>query len=199
MNWLRYTKQNRQDIGKTAGDLLKSAKNGDREAFGLVYKSFYTPIYRFIYFRVGDEEVAKDLTQTVFIKIFQKIEGYYSSESKPIAYFYRVARNTLIDHWRKNKALSLDALTEENENAEEISSKRELPDALTETALSLEKLRRAIPLLAADQQEVVICKFINQLSNEETALAMGKSEAAVRQLQCRALKALRRVLQEYVE
>ena len=78
--------------------LMELAKGGDSEAFGHIYHLYLTPVYRFIYFRLRNKEEAEDLTQTVFLKVYQSIHAFQVKNQSPLAYFLTIARNTVIDH-----------------------------------------------------------------------------------------------------
>lgn len=172
--------------------LLEQAKSGDATAFGELYRLYFAPIYRYVYFRVKHAEEAEDLTQSVFTKVYASLDAYEHRGRPLLAFLYTVARNTIIDYWRKKKSVTLDdpeRLQAEIDAAHKIVP--ELQDPF-DTAM----LRGAIQRLTDDQQEVVVLRFINDLPNRDIAEQLGKSEEAIRQLQSRALKALRQILQE---
>jgi len=161
----------------------------NNDNFKNIYENYFTPIYRYIYFRVKNRDDAEDLTQTVFLKAYKSIPDLQKITDRPLAYFFTIARNTVIDHWRKKKDILieediLDKIPTNNLNPQEMAEKTEI-----ETMI-----RRAIKQLTDDQQEVIILKFINELSNQEISKLLNKSEDAIRQLQCQALKALRQNL-----
>jgi RNA polymerase sigma-70 factor, ECF subfamily len=176
-------------------DLLFKAKQGDIEAFGSLYEAYFTPIYRYIFWRLRNKELAEDLVQTVFVKVFQKIDKFEDRGKNPLAYFFTVSRNLIIDYQRKNKEASLDELEEQGVQASD--KKKDLIEGV-ENSLQLEKIIKALDSLAKEQREVIVLKFINNLPNEEIARLMNKNEAAIRQLQCRALKALREELKSEI-
>jgi len=167
--------------------LIQKAKNGDNEAFGRFYELYFVPIFRYIYFRVKSKVEAEDLTQEVFLKAYRAIENFEDKNKSPLAYFFTIARNTVIDYWRKKKEL----VVNKDETFEKISDKNSDPLKLTEQKEIRDFVKQAIEDLTQDQQEVIILKFINERTNQEIANLLNKSEEAVRQLQCRALKVLR--------
>jgi RNA polymerase sigma-70 factor (ECF subfamily) len=167
--------------------LIQKARNGDNEAFGRLYELYFVPIFRYVYFRVKSKNEAEDLTQEVFLKIYQSIENFEDKNKPPLAYFFTIARNTIVDYWRKKKELSID----ENELSEEIPDKNPSPTELVEKGQIGEIVKQSLKDLTEEQQEIIILKFINERTNREIADLLNKSEEAVRQLQCRALKALR--------
>lgn len=176
--------------------LMRQAKGGDREAFGELYKMYFTPVYRFIYFKVGTKEVAEDITQTVFLRIYEARDRFEErTRSSLLAYFFAIARNAVIDHWRKKK----DALLEETFlDPSLVKDNAASPLEETEQRLTAQRMQGVLCKLTSDQQEVIALKFMQEFSNQEIAVFLGKSKEAVRQLQCRALKALRTSLYEEI-
>lgn len=171
--------------------LIEKAKDGDKEAFGQLYKEYYLPVFRYIYLRVNDKKETEDLTQTVFLKVYKAIGRFQNVDADPLAYFFTVARNTVIDYYRGKKDLSL----EENEQAYEIADSKNDPEEEFFKSEIHDKIISAIKSLPEDQKEVLILKFINDIPNIEIARLMNKNEPAIRQIQHRALKALKEKLE----
>jgi RNA polymerase sigma-70 factor (ECF subfamily) len=169
--------------------LMLQAKEGDEEAFSRLYTSYFSHVYRYIYFRVQDADAAEDLTQTVFLKVFERLPFFREINREPLALFFTVARNQVIDHWRKNKRIKVlaedDGLAEIPDSAPGVEEK--IARAGENKVLSL-----AIEALPAEQRDVLTLRFINELSYQEISGLLKKSEEAVRQIQCRALKNLRK-------
>ncbi len=166
---------------------MEKAKSGDKEAYGALYSQFYVPVFRYIYLRIRSKEEAEDLAQTVFIKVYQSLDRYQDRGSEPLAYFFTVARNTVIDFYRKKKESSLEA----NQQFLEIADLRQNPEEDFAKKESYEMITQAIHYLPEEQREVIILKFINDLTNSEIATVLNKNEPAIRQIQHRALKTLR--------
>ena len=178
--------------------LVQQAKDGDSTAFSDLYEHYLTPIFRFVFFRVRTKEDAEDLTQHVFLKAWSALPEFGPSppdggSGSFSAWLYRIARNTTVDYWRKKKPLSLDPSSSAFQNKQDKSL-----DPL-ETANQKEEsehIRKALHILNEDQQTILTLKFIEDLSNKEIAHITGKTEGAIRQIQSRALRALRQHLQE---
>lgn len=171
--------------------LMRLAKAGDTEAFGRLYKLYFVPVFRYIYFRVKNKEEANDLTQTAFLKVFHSLSNFSEQNKSPLAYFFTVARNTVIDHWRTKKEVLLD---DPESVFGQIPDKTNNPLDLVEKKETNQAVHRAIKQLTDDQQEVIVFKFVNGMPNKEIAVLLGKTEEAIRQLQCRAIRALRQIL-----
>lgn len=170
-------------------ELIRRAVNGEPSAFGSLYDHYHTQIYRFVYLRVSHREDAEDLTHRTFVSAWEKI-GNYKERGFPFSsWLYRIARNAVIDHYRTRK---------EHVRWEEVSEEvlSDVPDlvASIEAKREAEKVYKALLKLRSDHQEVIILRLIEELSVRETAEALGKSEAAVKTTQHRALKELKKEL-----
>jgi RNA polymerase sigma-70 factor (ECF subfamily) len=173
--------------GPDPKELIRLAKAGDQEAFGKLYELYYTPVYRYIYLRTKSKSSAEDLTQTVFLKVYNSLAQMKVMSVSPLAYFFTVARNTIIDHWRKEghgMVYSDELLMSEETDLPDTSERAEAREAR-------ELIESALGILTEDQQEVIKLKFLSDLSNKDISIMLDKSEEAIRQLQSRALKLLR--------
>lgn len=171
--------------------LIDRAKIGDKDAYGELYKRYLEPIYRYIYFRTGQEEtVAEDLAETVFFKAWQNINSYNGSSSFK-TWLYTITHNAIIDFYRNRKpSLSL---------AEEIAADDDSLEEKVDRDLVLEKVKKAINKLGDNQKQMITLKFIDDLSNEEIGRMLGKSQTAIRALQSRAIKQLRAIIEDEKE
>jgi RNA polymerase sigma-70 factor (ECF subfamily) len=170
--------------------LIKSAILGEAEAFGLLYDRYQPQIYRFIYLKVSHREEAEDLTHQVFLKSWENIADYESSGFPFSSWLYRIARNQTIDYYRTKKShLSL-----ESEEELKMEDGGESLIKLSDDSISLEKIRKAIGFLSDDQQNVIILRFIEDLSPKEAAEIMNRTEGAVKLLQHRAINKLKEIL-----
>jgi len=157
------------------------------DEFEAIYESNQPLIYRFIFWRTQDKVLAEDLTSSVFEKAWRSRSSFKGGSAK--AWLYKIANNTLIDHWRKKRELSLD----ENDGLEIASDDSSLDEALDQDILAAE-LRRALSRLPDDMREIVELRFIEGRSAREVGTRLGISEGNVRVIQYRALKKLRNYL-----
>jgi RNA polymerase sigma-70 factor (TIGR02952 family) len=171
-------------------DLVKLAQSGDTDAFGMLYDGYMEKIYRYIFFRVTDEQTAEDLTSQVFCKAWENLNRYKSTGAPFGAWLYTIARNAVIDHYRTRKeTVSLEEVTS-------LASDGPAPEDQTELKFELETLNEALQVLTDEQQQVLVLKFIAGMSTDEIADQLGKRAGAIRALQMRGLQALSRVLGE---
>jgi RNA polymerase sigma-70 factor (ECF subfamily) len=172
--------------------LYSRLKKRDQEAFAEIYDLFVEPLYRFIYFKVGNKSEAEDLTSEVFLKAWSSAQesGQLAVKTLP-AFLYRIARNTVVDYYRRKKQnLSLD---ETVETSEEPLSREDLA-ADFDLAVDREALLKALDQLKDEYREIIVMRYIEDLSTSEIASILEKNKGAVRVSQHRALEALKKIL-----
>jgi RNA polymerase sigma-70 factor (ECF subfamily) len=169
-------------------ELIADAIAGDAEAFALLYESYLDRIYRHIHYRVSNPSDAEDLTQRVFMQAWSAIGRYRQTNSPFLAWLFTIAHNLTVSFYRSAKS-------QYYLEHEVVNQGREIsPESAAETGEREIAVRRAILRLKPQQQQVVMLRFIENLSHAEVAAALGKSEAAVRVVQHRALHELRQIL-----
>ncbi|MEZ4670074.1 MAG: sigma-70 family RNA polymerase sigma factor [Anaerolineae bacterium] len=169
--------------------LLAGARRGERNAQRQIYENYFPPIYQFIRLRVSDREQARDIAQDVFSAFFLALRGNNPPQKSLRAWLFRVARNKIYDHYGEKKQFPTTTLEEWIPAASEDG-----PEIKFMRTMRMEHARKALQMLVAEQQEVLILRFGQDLSLEETADLMGKSVSAVKSLQFRAVDRLRQLL-----
>lgn len=170
--------------------LIERAKHYEHQALTKLCELYYRDVYSYVYYRVSNVQDAEDLTDDVFLKMVEAICSCRAQgERSFLAWLFRIASNSVVDHRRRQAVRNHLPLDEKHLPA------HAGPEAAVETKLTQERLQRAIPKLTDDQQQVIILRFIEGLSNAETAQILGKSEGAVKSLQHRGLISLRRILE----
>ena len=172
--------------------LIERAIRGESSAFGLLYDTYEPRIYRFIYLKVSHREEAEDLTHQVFLESWRKIPEYQHLGFPFSAWLYRIARNEIIDYYRTKKThIALHVIQEEEQ--EGVKLETSLFEAVEQT-ISIEKIKAAIQKLKPLDQDIIILRFVEDLSPQEVALLVEKTPEAVRVLQHRAIKNLKSIL-----
>lgn len=169
--------------------LVAAVQNADHHAFSKLYDIFIDPIYRYVYYRVSPMD-AEDLVETVFLRVWENIRQYQPKNKSFSAWIFRIAHNLIVDYYRSNK----DSFVSELDPMLPDQNRQHNPIKMTQNVLDKEVLKVALNKLKKQYQEIIIYKFINELSNQEIAQILGKSEGGLRILQFRALKALKREL-----
>lgn len=165
--------------------LVRLSQQGDREMFARLYDACVERIYRYVYFRVADDNLAEDITSQVFLKVWGKLDSYQAGGSPFMAWLYRIAHNAVIDHYRTKKV----AIPLEEANPIEVSHADEVDERL-DLQIKSQHLREALQELTKEQQQVLILKFVSGFSTSEIAQQLGKQQSAVRALQMRGLQGL---------
>jgi RNA polymerase sigma-70 factor (ECF subfamily) len=167
--------------------LLKIAQEGNTEAFGAIYERYAEKVFRYLNAHLGNGLDAEDLTEEVFIRVWRSLPDYRERGTPFLSFVFRVARNALIDHYRRERRavgqLSSDEVT--------VADHKPGPVEIVSQQMEREELREALEGLREDYRNVLVLRFLSDLDPEDTALAMGRSAGAVRVLQHRALAALR--------
>lgn len=158
-------------------------------AFGELYDHYHPKIYRFVYLKVSNREEAEDITHHVFLSAWQNIKKYRFQGFPFSSWLYHIARNKVIDHYRSATHHSPIESTE----VERIATPENVMES-ADASLSREHIQLAISRLPADQQDIVIMRFVEDMSHKEIAAVLQKTEGAVKVMQHRTLKRLKAML-----
>jgi RNA polymerase sigma-70 factor (ECF subfamily) len=171
----------------TDEDALVERAKSDLAAFGILYESYVNKIYNYIYYRVGNQHDAEDLTARTFYRALDHIERYVNKGAPFSAWLYRIAHN-LVANWHRDqsrrKIISMDDI-------KLWAQRRDRPDQIAEKQEEKDQLLAAIRRLPPDRQQLLILKFIEGMSNAEIGEVMGRSEGAIKSLYHRTLVSLR--------
>lgn len=171
-------------------ELISRAQEGDKQAIGELYRAHVDVIYRYVWARVRDDSLAEDLTAQVFLKALEGLPTYQPSGKPFVAWLYRIAYARIVDHWRKLER-RVEVPLEET-----LPSREPRPQELLEFEADWVTAMELLSQLTDDQQDVVILRFIGELSLADVALTVGKTVGATKALQYRALATLARLLEE---
>ena len=175
-------------------NLIGRARQGDQEALSGLFSRNWQPVYRLICLKTGNVDDAQELAQETFLKAFRALPDYRDVGASFKAYLSRIALNLVTDYWRKKgRTLQTVDLADYQEPAAGTDHQPEIQAIASETR---QAITGAVALLPAEQRQAVELRIIAGLSVQETARIMEKSEAAVKMLQQRGLKNLRRLLEE---
>jgi RNA polymerase sigma-70 factor (TIGR02952 family) len=171
--------------------LVKLAQDGDKEAFAQLYDVYVDTVFRYVLVRVANRALAEDLTSETFVRAMRRIDSFTWQGKDIAAWFVTIARNLIADHV-KSARFRFEVATADMRDADE---RVDAPDTEVLTRLRDERLVSAIKALGPDQAECITLRFLQGLSLADTARVLGKSEGAVKQLQLRATRALRKSLE----
>jgi RNA polymerase sigma-70 factor (ECF subfamily) len=166
--------------------IIDRARKGEKDAFGALYDHYQPQIYRFVLLKVSEKAEAEDITHQVFLTAYEKMAAYRENGNPFGSWLYEIARNRVIDHYRQARA----DFPLPDGDSEIFAVPAGLPDALDQN-FDLEKVRLVLAGLRPEYQDVIIMRFVEELTLEETAANLQKSVGAVKLLQYRAIHALR--------
>lgn len=171
-------------------DVIDRARSGDRAAFAELYDTHVDSVYRYLMYRVREPSDAEDLASEVFTRAFANIHRYKWQGKSFLAWLYTIARNAVTDRRRRDRP------TVELDNAYGLAAQGPTAHELAVRGEDVEALRGAVKHLTGQQQEVLVLRFVENLSSREVANILGKNEGAIRALQFRALGRLRKILRD---
>ena len=176
--------------------LIQRAQQGDENAFGELYERCAPVVFRYLYSHLEQVQDAEDLTEEVFFRAWRALPRYRQQGVPFQAYLLRIARNVLIDHYRRDKS-------SQNQHATPVEDLAHLlPDPSVgpmSVGMEHQELVHKLRNLPEDHRTVLVLRFLNGLTPLETAQVMGRSAGAVRVLQHRALTAFRALLELEVD
>lgn len=168
------------DVRARERALVTRAKEGDREAFGELYRIHLPAVARLVRFRLGAPD--DDVTSEVFLRAWRGLDGYRDTGVPFAAWLYGIARHVAVDELRTRGR---------------VEPRDELPERGVEPMTAeILTLRAAIDELPTEQRQVIELKYLVGMTNDEVAAAMDTTPGAVNARQWRALKALADVLED---
>lgn len=177
---------------KTEDVLLFRANRGDQAAVSEIYERYFPPVFQYIRLQVGEMHTAEDIASDVFFKMLTALGKHNGPRTSLRGWLFRVARNEVYQHYGKQRQFPKTTLEDW------LSSDIDL-ELQVLRSVEIEKAQQALAMLAADQREVLILRFVESLNLEETAQLMGRSLSAIKSLQFRAVSTLRMLLGEIVK
>jgi RNA polymerase sigma-70 factor (ECF subfamily) len=178
--------------GLQTRDLVLRVQSGDTDAFGIIYTRYVDHVFRFVFRRVRDRQLAEDLTSETFIRALHRIHRFVWQGRDLSAWLSVIARNLVIDHFRRvarRREVPIADIGELKRPGDYIDD--DDPERLVLRRMTDVQLWRSIQELKAEQRVCLIMRFIQGFSVTETAHAIGKTNNATRALQCRAVQNLR--------
>lgn len=180
-------------VSKNERDLIRAAQQGDQSAVVALYEQHRDNVYTYIYHRVGcNPDIAEDITADVFVRMVSNLHTYKVKSAPLMAWLYTIARNRIIDYYRdadKRKDAPL---------SENLVDTMSLPETHVARSYDLDEVRAAIENLTDSQRDVLICRFMNEMSVKETAQVLNRTEGAIKTLTRRAIAALQREIRSEV-
>ncbi len=169
-------------------ELVRQAQKGSNDALAALYERYRLSVFRYLYYRVGDQQVAEDLTADVFLRMIRSISDFFPRNVSFQAWLFQIARNLAIDHYRKNGTRDQVVLEET------LKSGSDDPMTTVEKILTSERLNLALSRLPEEQRDVIVLRFVAGMPLAQTAQTLHRSEDSIKGLQRRGLITLRDIL-----
>lgn len=176
----------------TEENAVTLASRGNPEAFSFLYEKNVTRIYNYIYYRIGSATDAEDITSRVFYRAFGHINSYVEKGVPFSAWLYRIAHN-LIANWHRDNLRRKEVPLEDHLD---LPHKTDQPERMLEKNQEMDILLKGIRRISPDRQQLILLKYLDNLSNAEIAQIMGRSEGAIKSLYHRALISLREEMED---
>ncbi len=169
--------------------LLAKAKQLDPAALRALHQRFYEPVARYIQFKVSDPQTVEDLSGEVFVRVLEGLKRGYGWRDSPQGWIMGIARNVVVDYYRKKERMPEVTLNESLTAAEN-------SDPTHQAMLSDRQrhLMQAIQQLTVEQRDVILMRFVEGIDIKGVAKAINKSPGAIKGLQYRALRALAEIM-----
>lgn len=171
-----------------------------QKQFEKIYDQYINKIYRFIFLKVGSKEISEDLTTQVFIKGWKKFKEYSKEIKNPGAYLYQIAKTEIVDYYRKEskfKNISFEINQEIFNQIIDFNSSKIEEDLTLKREIEL--LKTALDQLRDDYQNLIIWRYLDELSPKEIAEIIEKPEGTTRVMLFRALGELREKMEFLLE
>ncbi|WP_042346290.1 RNA polymerase sigma factor SigX [Bacillus massiliigorillae] len=160
-----------------------------------LYEKYHQEVFQFLFYMVKNRETAEDLMQEVYIKVLHSYERFEGKSSEK-TWLYSIARNTAIDHFRKQKTWMQRVLYNFDWSRDTIKDSQPLPEEIAVLNDNMRTIFASLDHCTVDQRMVLILRFVQSLSIVETAEVLGWTASKVKTTQHRALKMVRTMLED---
>lgn len=166
-----------------------------KDIFHELYQKYHQDLFQFLFYMVKNREVAEDLVQEVYIKVLKSYENFEGKSSEK-TWLFSIARHVAIDYFRKQKRKKKRFLDyfDIGEKGYLIQDEQPIPEEIAVQNDEIKEIYKCLQRCSDDQQSVIILRFIQSLSIQETAEVLGWSVSKVKTTQHRAMKALKAMM-----
>jgi len=165
----------------------------DSQVISAVYDRYFPDVYRYVYYRLGDQQVTEDITSDVFVRLLEAVNARGGPRSSLKGWLISTASHVVTDHLRRMYRRPTQGLAEIMIDDFAASVTEEV-----EQRQKTDAVQRAFNQLTSEQQHVLSLRFGDGYSLEETASLMEKKVNAIKALQFRAVASLQRLIGEVV-
>ena len=178
----------------TDGELIEKSICGREDSFEELVRRYQRPITGYVYRMLNNYDASLDVTQEVFIKVYNSLEKY-SSDYKFSTWLYRIAHNAAIDHMRRN---SVNQQSVEEENADgtyqlQIESPQPTPEQMRERSEWRTEIESVVKCLPTVYRELILLRHTQDLSYDEIAEVTNLPLGTVKNRLFRAREMMREI------
>ncbi|RTR30389.1 RNA polymerase sigma factor SigX [Robertmurraya yapensis] len=163
--------------------------------FDELYEKYHHDVFQFIFYMVKNREQAEDLVQEVYIRVLKSYERFEGKSSEK-TWLFSIARNVAIDHFRKQKGWKQKIAEKFDWTTGQVKDESPIPEEIALQKEEVGMIYQCLDCCTVDQRMVIIMRYIQELTISETAEALGWTESKVKTTQHRALKVLKKEMEE---
>jgi len=169
---------------------IDGLKDLDRQSIGQIYDQYFSEVYRYVLYRIGDAVLAEDIAADVFLRLVEASQTGKGPQTNLKGWLIATASHIVADQFRKKYRRTEESISDE------LPDRGPLPAAEIDQREQHRRVESAYKILTPEQQEVIALRFGQGYSLDETASIMNKNINAIKALQFRALSALSREIGE---
>ncbi|RSK27489.1 RNA polymerase sigma factor SigX [Bacillus sp. HMF5848] len=166
--------------------------------FEELYEKYHQDVFQFLFYMVKNKEQAEDLVQEVYIKVLRAYDSFEGKSSEK-TWLFSIARHVAIDSFRKHKNWKQRIIESFDWSKQQVADAAPLPEEIAVQHEEIQQLYQCLDLCTVDQRMVIILRYIQSLSIAETAETLGWTESKVKTTQHRALKVLKKHMEDIAE
>jgi RNA polymerase sigma-70 factor, ECF subfamily len=163
--------------------------------FNDLYEKYHQDVFQFLFYMVRNREQAEDLMQEVYIRVLKSYQ-HFEGKSSEKTWLFSIARNVAIDAFRKQKGWKQRIMEKFDWSSQQVKDEYPIPEEIAIQKEEIQIMYQGLENCTVDQKMVVIMRYIQELSITETAEALGWTESKVKTTQHRALKVLKKNMEE---
>jgi RNA polymerase sigma-70 factor, ECF subfamily len=163
--------------------------------FNDLYEKYHQDVFQFLFYMVRNREQAEDLMQEVYIRVLKSYQNFEGKSSEK-TWLFSIARNVAIDAFRKQKGWKQRIIEKFDWSSQQVKDEYPIPEEIALQKEEIQMMYQGLENCTVDQKMVVIMRYIQELSITETAEALGWTDSKVKTTQHRALKVLKKNMEE---
>lgn len=166
--------------------------------FENLYNKYHHDVFQFLFYMVKNREQAEDLVQEVYIRVLKSYDRFEGKSSEK-TWLFSIARNVAIDSFRKQKGWKQRIIEKFDWSTNQVKDAKPIPEEITLQNENVQLMYQCLDQCTVDQKMVIVMRYLQELSISETAEALNWTESKVKTTQHRALKVLKKYMEELTQ